>query len=140
MKKPPYLTRLLLTLPVVILALYLHGDPLLITIGTWLLLGICIVVNAFVGVYSFRDWKATEGGRAIMYTMVSFAALADLSLMTNFLGNDWPWRGALRLVLFWGIFLTITHLLNVLVMSPSRARRVTRETDRLREEERWISQ
>jgi Na+/melibiose symporter-like transporter len=112
-----------LMLPVLFLAVMFHMDPILITIGTYLLVGICIVVNAFVIVYSQRSWHTNEGGRAIMYTMASFAALADLTLATTFLGRDWEWRGALRVFLFGGIFITISHMLFVLLRAPGNARR-----------------
>jgi len=110
----------LLLVPILALAIMHRNDPLLFTLGTGILVMIGVVLNLFVGIYLRRNWRETTGGRAIMYSVASLAALTDLSLMTAFLGPDWEWRAAVRLIVFGGILLAHAHLLWVLITAPYR--------------------
>jgi len=115
MKSKLYWAAAALSIPILILATLLGYGPLLFHLGTLTLALICVVVNAFVVIYFRRSWKETPGGIAVMYSMASLATLADLSLVTNFLGPDWEFRSALRLFLFGGILIAHIHILYVLL-------------------------
>ena len=98
----------------VVLAIVFHESPWLFTIGTIELALIGLVVNTFVFVYYRRNWRVNPYGRALMYSKISLAVLVDMSLLTALMGADWEWRAALRAILFCGILIAQTRLLQLL--------------------------
>lgn len=103
-----------LSIPFIIIATIYHDSRTLFVIGSIELLCIAVVVNTFVIVYWRRNWKVNAYGRALMYSKISLALLANLSVITGFLGPDWQYRSVVRLVLFAGILVAQTRLLQLL--------------------------
>lgn len=91
-----------------------RDSRILFHIGTAELVAVALVVNVFVFFYLQRNWRANPYGRALMYSKISLAVLADLSLITLFFGPDWPWRAAARVILFGGVFVAQARLLQLL--------------------------
>lgn len=69
---------------------------------------------AFVGIYSFRQWRSTAAGRAVMGLMACFAAICLLGTATTVLG-DYSARPFVRLGAFIAIGLTLMNLLLALI-------------------------
>lgn len=111
MKRKSFIVLGVLAVPVFILSVIYHDSKLLFHIGTAVLLMAAIVINAFVILYWRRNWKANPYGRALMYSKISLALLADLSVVTLLVGPDWSGRGVVRLFLYGGIFISQSRLL-----------------------------
>lgn len=114
MSKFKWFLVILAALPFLGIAIVYRDSEVLFAIGTFELLCIAIVVNTFVIVYWRRNWKANPYGRALMYSKISLALLADLSFVTGFLGPDWEYRYVIRVILFTGILIAQTRLLQLL--------------------------
>lgn len=90
-------------------------ESVLYAVGTVELIGIAVVVNLFVVLYSFRNWRSNAYGRALMYSKLSLVALVDLSLTTALFGPEWPGRELVRVLLFGAILASQTRLLVLLI-------------------------
>lgn len=121
----------ILCIPIGILAVKFHEEPILFRLGTVVLIFIAIVVNSFVVVYSRRKWRSNPYGRALMYSKVSLALLVDITLITALLGPDWDGRAAVRVLLFGGILIAQIRLLQLLfsVRNPEARRTYDEDHD-----------
>jgi hypothetical protein len=114
MKRPIYWLLGALAVPLFILSVVYHDSPILFLIGTVEVVLIAIVVNTFVFIYLGRNWRANPYGRALMYSKISLAFLANLSVITGVLGPDWEYRSSVRVLLFAGILIAQARLLHLL--------------------------
>jgi hypothetical protein len=112
-----YILLALLFVPGIILSVMYHDSPALFVVGTIELALIAIVVNAFVFIYLRRNWRSNPYGRGLMYSKMSLAILADLSLITIALGPDWAGRSTARVILYGLILVAQAHLLQLLVQA-----------------------
>lgn len=111
---------LIFTAVTALVTVLLYNTPYLFKVGTVELIIIAIVVNTFVIIYSRRNWRANPYGRALMYSKISLAILADLSLVTGLLGPNWSGRGLLRIFVFGIILIAQTRLLQLLFSAKVR--------------------
>lgn len=101
---------------------YFHDEPWLFHVGTGIFALVGVIVTTFVIIYGQRNWRANAYGRALMYSMASLALVVLISLVTTFLGRDWEWRAAVRVILFGGIFITQGRLLYLLFLAKPNKR------------------
>jgi hypothetical protein len=129
MKHRIFLPVLLVALVVSTPALIFHDSRVLFWVGTAVLTVIGILTTTFVIVYYRRDWRANPFGRALMYSQISTALIVDLSIATSFLGPDWEWRYAVRLLCFVGIMVAQSRFLQLLFsLRNSEAREAYNES------------
>lgn len=105
------------------LAIYFHDKRWLFLMGTFEVLLIAIFVTTFVIVYSTRNWRANPYGRGLMYSKISLALFADLSLITNYFGPEWPYRATVRFLVFLGIVISQGRLLQLVITLRSKESR-----------------
>lgn len=125
----------ILATPLLVLAIIHSDSTALFLIGTIELILIALVVNTFVIVYSHRNWRANAYGRGLMYSKISLAILADLSIVTGFLGPDWHYRGVVRVVLFAAILIAQARLLHLLFATSTLEARIAYEKEQRDERE-----
>jgi type VI protein secretion system component VasK len=71
----------------------------------------------FVGYYALRTrWHSSVTGRTLLYFAISLLSLYFLGAMNAVFGNDWPFRGALRLLVYISVSATIWRLTIVLLL------------------------
>lgn len=127
-----YLILGVLALPVFLLGLIFHDEPIIFDIGSIMFIAIGITITAFVVIYSQRHWRDYEGGRAVMYANLALAAITYLSLTNLVLGSDWEYRPLARVLLFSAILITQINQLRVLFRSDeSREARAKEDDDRV---------
>lgn len=114
MKPICWLVAVILAAPLLIWGIIDPYHPTLFFIGNIELFVISVIVTVFVIVYSRRNWRANPYGRALMYSKVSLALLANLSFFTGLLGSDFSYRGITRIFLFTLILLAQARLLHLL--------------------------
>lgn len=113
MNQRGYAVMLAVGQPALALTLIYHNHPVLHLIGTIELVLIAVVVNAFVIVYSRRNWRANPYGRALMYSKISLAILINLAVLFAFV-EPGEWRLALRVLVFTAILVAQARLLHLL--------------------------
>lgn len=134
MTKLKWFLLAILAIPLLVLATIYHDSRALFVLGTVELIGIAVVVNTFVIVYWQRNWRANPYGRALMYSKISLAALVNLSVITGLLGPDWEYRSVVRVMLFGGILIAQTRLLQLLFSLRNQAGRDKYARDNANEE------
>lgn len=51
-------------------------------------------------VYAFRPWRQSAIGRALMVKAVGMALLIDISIIYNVLGDNYPLRNLVRVIVY----------------------------------------
>jgi hypothetical protein len=97
------------------------------TIAVLLIIGMAPPATLFPIIYGLTaPWWKTLLGRALMTKATGMALLIDISLIYNFLGDDYYLRDAVRITVFALIFLGTWMQLGALAVERLRARREAR--------------
>lgn len=101
------------------------------TVALITVIGIAPAATLFAIIYGFTvPWWQTMIGRAMLASSVGLALLVDISLLYNWLGDDYSLRDMVRLSVFFTVFLGAWFKLGALVKEKLAARREHR-ADRL---------
>lgn len=94
------------------------------TIAVLLVLGMAPPATLFPIIYGITSpWSKTLVGRALMTKAVGMALLIDITLIYNWLGDDYFLRDYVRFIVFLFIFLGTWMQLSALLVELYRARR-----------------
>jgi hypothetical protein len=79
------------------------------------------VLTIFILLYGLRSpWRSTAAGRALMQLAVALWLLYALGAANAAWGNDWPYRGVLRAIVFTTTTASFVRLLVLLVRIQRR--------------------
>lgn len=99
------------------------------TLAVLLVIAMAPAATAFPIVYGLTSpWYRSLVGRALMTKAVGLAALIDISIVYEFMGDDYPGRDAVRLTVFSLILAGVWLQFAALMVEKYRARR-PRRTD-----------
>jgi uncharacterized membrane-anchored protein len=86
------------------------------TLATIFLFAGLPALAAFVILYATRSpWRSTEPGRAVMYLASSLMVVYILAAVNAIFGQDWPYRGVLRFLIYAVVSSTFYRLLFTLI-------------------------
>lgn len=83
----------------------------------WLFVGCVPAANMYALFYSFRPWRSTRQGQALMMKALGNVIIIDLTVAFMWFG-DYPGRDLLRVVGFSLFWVGINYLLGSLIFSP----------------------
>lgn len=77
-----------------------------------------------VALYGLRSrWQATRGGRAVLYLAFALAAFTTQVAVSVWIGSAYWGRNEIRFVLYFGLAVTIAHLIGTVVRAQKEDRR-----------------
>lgn len=89
-----------------------------------IVIGIAPAATLFAVIYMFtRPWWTTIIGRAMLISSSGLALLVDIALLYKFFGDNYALRDAVRLTVYWMIFLGAWYKLAALVLERPAPRR-----------------
>lgn len=87
----------------------------------WLLLYVAVPANLYPLFYSFRPWRSTQQGQALMIKSIGNMMLIDIIVAFSLFG-EYPGRAWLRAVAFTVFAAGTTYLLVTLLRAPNARR------------------